>query len=513
MELVKRPIRTYRTVEIRENEEMFENSIIVPDSKPDVKAILVADAECFVNKVEKSGRMIEVGGEIRYRILYVADSTDNRIESIVTRFPWSVSCQKPKVEGEWGVHARCRSQHTEANALNGRKIVSRTVMSLLCKFYEIKGEELGMEVSGENVFIKQSPVNVVMLKDTSDTVVRVNNTLALPHGSSSIKEILFARVNLGKTEVSYREEEPALETKGLLNLLYRGETAEDNLESVVLEFPVRANMGIRAGNDALIYHSLSVRSWDIEPCEDSDGLYTQTCLSMELEINTQAMRFEEQNMVEDAYCLNAPLIVNKSPVQLITDERELNEDFEVNTRIRMDNAEGRLDEVIMVSANERNIASMVNDRSANVQGHIGVNMLYATNMGIKDIKNQNVEMPFTHSFQLPSEGTWNVVDSSFAIEDVSFDIIGSDSVEVLVKIRIKLKVDKVENVSAVESLVIGKDDDPVKTAPIIMYFAQPGDSLWNVAKKYRIPLSRLAQDNNLETEAPLQVGRRIMIMS
>ena len=95
MELIKKPVRSYRTIETRETEELFENSIIVPDSKPDVKNLLLVNAECFVTKAEKSGRLLEVGGEIKYRILYVADTPDNRLESITTRFPWSVTCQKP----------------------------------------------------------------------------------------------------------------------------------------------------------------------------------------------------------------------------------------------------------------------------------------------------------------------------------------------------------------------------------------------------------------------------------
>ena len=79
MELIKKPVRTYRTIEIRETEELFENSIIVPDSKPDVKSLLVVNAECFVTGVEKTGRMLEVSGEIKYRILYVSDTPDSRL--------------------------------------------------------------------------------------------------------------------------------------------------------------------------------------------------------------------------------------------------------------------------------------------------------------------------------------------------------------------------------------------------------------------------------------------------
>ena len=193
MELLKKPIRSYRTIEIRETEEMLENSIIVPDSKPDIKDILLADAECFVTSVEKSGRMIEVGGEIKYRVLYSSDTPELKPENIVTYFTWSFSVPKPKVEGEVGVFAKCRCQHTEVNIINGRKILVRTVIALICRFYEVKSDEIGREILGENVYLKTTPINVVTLKENSGINARVSNILSLPHGSPAIKEILFSR--------------------------------------------------------------------------------------------------------------------------------------------------------------------------------------------------------------------------------------------------------------------------------------------------------------------------------
>jgi LysM repeat protein len=52
----------------------------------------------------------------------------------------------------------------------------------------------------------------------------------------------------------------------------------------------------------------------------------------------------------------------------------------------------------------------------------------------------------------------------------------------------------------------------MRKAPIILYFAQPNDTLWSIAKNYRIPVSRLAADNGLEAEAKPEVGKRLFIM-
>lgn len=509
MELLKKPVRSYRTIDIRETEEMLENSIIVPDSKPDVRNILLADAESFVTNVEKSGRMIEVNGEIRYRILYCSDTPNQRPESIIARYPWSVSVQKPKADVEIGVFAKCRCQHTEANALNGRKIIARTVTSLICRFYEIKNDEIGREILGENVFLKTAPVNIISLKDSGDINAKVSNLISLPHGSPAIKEVLFSRVNLGSAEISYREEEPCLEAKGMLYLLYRSDTMDESIESVVLEFPVKTATGVQIGADAMVFTTNVLKNWELEVLEDNDGLNTQISISMEVEVDAQAMVHEEQIIIEDAYSVDFQLVLNKTPLNVVTDEREFCETQEINQRIHFEMNEKHLDEVLMVCANERNIASKASDRNVNVQGTVGVDVLFCASD--KEIHSHCVELPFTHTFILPDNGQWQVIQSCFNIEDVSFDIAGSDAIELCIKMKIKLRAAKVEEIICADALNVTKDDN-VRKSPIILYFAQPNDTLWNIAKRYRVSISQLAAENGLDVEAMPESGKRLFIM-
>ncbi len=508
MELLKKPIRSYRTIEIRETEEMLENSIIVPDSKPDIKDILLADAECYVTSIEKSGRMIEVGGEIKYRVLYSSDTPEPRPENMIAHFTWSFSVPKPKADGEIGVFAKCRCQHTEVSIINGRKILVRTVIALICRFYEIKSDEIGREILGENVYLKTTPINVVTLKENSGITAKVSNILSLPHGSPAIKEILFSRINLGPAELSYRDEDPCLESKGTAYVLYRSDTMDESIESVVLEFPVKTTTGIRAGNDGIVLASNVLKKWEIEPLEDNDGLNTQLSVNMEIEVDAQALGFEEQTIIEDAYSIDYRLDLKRNPVNLITDEREVTDNVDINQRIRIDDS-GQLAEVLMVCANERNIASMVNDNNVSIQGTVGVDTVFSA--VDRQIKSHQIEIPFSHDFGLPDIGRWKVIEACFNIEDVSFDIAGSDSIELSIRLKIKLRVSKVEEIVCTEDLMAIKEEYRRK-APIILYFAHPEDTLWSIAKTYRVPLSRLAVENGIDASAKLEPGKRLFIM-
>lgn len=510
MELVKKPVRSYRTIETREPEEMFEHSIIVPDIKPDVKNILLADAEAFVINVEKTGRMLEVSGEIQYRILYLADTPEPRVESINARYPWSFSLQKPKTEGDTGIFARCRCQHTEVNIVNGRKLVCRTVASLVCRFYEIKSDEIGREILGENVFLKTSPVNVISLKNNNDTVVKVNDILSLPAGSPAIKEILFSRVNLGNAEISYRDEEVFLEAKGTLFVLYRSDTMDESFESVVLEFPVRTSAGIDAAEDAIVFASNVLKDWDLKVVEDDDGLNTRLSINMEVEVDAQAVVNEEQVYIEDAYACDCQLTLDKSKINVVADERDFLEDHVLTQRIHMDVSDDHLDEVLMVFASERNIASMINGDKINTQGTIGADILFCTRS--RQYHGHMAELPFTHSVNLPDSGNWQIVQSNFTIEDVRFDIAGNDEIELSIKVKIRTRACRLQELMCVDAVNAVKDER-AKKAPIIVYFAQPDDTLWDVAKNYRVPVAKLASDNGLDADAKLDAGKRLFIMA
>jgi len=509
MELIKKPIRSYRTIEIRETEEMLENSIIVPDSKPDIKNIILADAECFVTNVEKSGRMMEVSGDIRYRILYVSDTPEQKIESIVTQFPWSFSLQKPKAEEEVGVFARSYSQHTDANIVNGRKITARTVCSIISRFYEIRTDEIGREILGENVYLKTTPVNIISLKDSGDIMAKVSNVLSLPHGSPAIKEILFSRINVGSTELTYNEDEPAIEAKGTAYILYRSDTIDESIESAVLEFPIKTVTGIVTVPNETVLATSVLKHWELEPIEDADGLLTQVAVNLEFQVDAQALVPEEQIVIEDAYSTDYRLDLKKSKINVATDEREISESLELKQKIRIEDPDNQMAEVLLVCAGERSMASKLDEKGISAQGTLGADIVYMTQNG--EMKSYFVELSFSQNVDLPGEGQWQLVQSFFNINDVEFDISGTDTVELKITIDSKFRIARYEEIVCTEALTAVKEESR-KKAPIILYFTHPGDTMWSVAKRYRIPLSRLALDNGLDASETLQVGQKLFIM-
>ena len=46
---------------------------------------------------------------------------------------------------------------------------------------------------------------------------------------------------------------------------------------------------------------------------------------------------------------------------------------------------------------------------------------------------------------------------------------------------------------------------------LIIYFVKPGDTLWNIAKRFRSTVSKIVQMNGIEDENRINIGEKLFI--
>ena len=121
-----------------------------------------------------------------------------------------------------------------------------------------------------------------------------------------------------------------------------------------------------------------------------------------------------------------------------------------------------------------------------------------------------MELSFSQNVDLPEEGQWQIVQSLFTINDVEFDISGTDTIELSIKIHTRLRVARYDEITCTEALTAVKEESRKKPDSSLLYAS--GDTMWSIAKRYRIPLSRLALDNGLDASENPPVGKKLFIM-
>ncbi|NLB82116.1 MAG: LysM peptidoglycan-binding domain-containing protein, partial [Clostridiaceae bacterium] len=76
-----------------------------------------------------------------------------------------------------------------------------------------------------------------------------------------------------------------------------------------------------------------------------------------------------------------------------------------------------------------------------------------------------------------------------------------------------IKVLTTEKIEYVSEITQGEELLPTQKPHccIKIYFAQKDDRLWDVAKRYRVPLSRIMAENDIKDETEVITGRQIFI--
>lgn len=344
VELIRKPINLYQLIDEQQREELTETGIIVPDSKPDVLDVLAVDTSVIVKNREKSGKVMEISGELNFQVIYRADNQEQSIEAINVNAPWSVSCNYPA--GEENIHTLVKSavEHTNVEIVNGRKLSAKSVVKLNVKYLAIRTVEAGENVQGENVYQKADLHDIAMIEDIGETTINVSEILELSAGKPAIEEILYSSAMLKDLKIS---ENDTLEAVLAINILYRPDNDSTQLENEYFEIPVSKSLELDK-----YYTNLSVntvlKTLTVKPDEDLDGLLTR--VRVDAEINAEYILYsrENVNLVNDAYATDYDFELEKMPVTVSVEEQDITENVQINANIPLECGGENLEEILSV---------------------------------------------------------------------------------------------------------------------------------------------------------------------
>jgi len=509
VELIKKPISLYQVIDEQQKEELVETGIIVPDSKPDVLDILAVDVSAVVKTREKTGRVMEIGGELCYQVIYRADNQEQSIEAINVSAPWSVSFSYPA--GEENVHTIVRStvEHTDVEIINGRKLGAKSVVKLNVKFLAVQTVEAGENLQGENVYQKADQQEIAMIEDIGERNINISELLELPNNKPAIEEILYCGAVLRDVNVSGND---TLESVLELNILYRPDNDSAQVENAFFEVPVSAKLDL----DNTYYTSLTVngtiRSVNARPDEDLDGLLTRIRIDGEICAEYVVYASENVNLVNDAYATDYDFELEKKPVTVSVEEKDISENIQVNANLPLECGNDTLQEVQCVCVKPRLLSAENDGNGIDVTGCLNVFVLYGTGSDMRVLRGASQEVQFTHRIALPEENPACDCDVQLAVNSSSHDIRSGNELAIKADLTIKAHLSVKAKINIVTGVKGIRPAEKKENPPILIYYAQDGDTLWSIARKYRVSIQKIMNDNGMTEETDPAAGQKIFLI-
>ncbi len=515
LELVKEAVRLNQPIGEDSTQTIVENDIIVPDIKPDIARILLLDGDAYINSTESASDKLLIGGTVRYKILYISDDPEQPLKSINTTSGFQYTMDIPGTRQGMQCRVKCNIEHMEFEILNSRKVNVKSIVSLNARVTDQLEQFIARDFEGaDNVQVLRNTVSVNSYIGDSDTGCPVRETLEIPAGKPAMLEVLRNDVKI--TGKEYKVTDNKIIAKGELNVstLYIGDDETRSIQFMEHAVPFSHFIDIPGADETSCCNvEIDIGEMSFEIDEDADGELRQLRGEVMLNVYSECFGKKEIELVEDAYSPEFRMVLEKEQLQMEELAAEDKSQVTLKETVEVDEEFPEIYEVFNLLGKLSISDSEVTTDRITIEGVIGCNILYLANSEEQPVFCVDREIPFKQTLDVKGARAGMKLDADMSIENCSYSIVSPREAEVRFVVEMLTRVNKQVNIPVISRVTEqALDRTRMERQPsITIYFAQQGDTLWKVAKKYYTTIEELRKNNEYGNSDVLSPGDQILI--
>ncbi len=513
MNLIKEERKISEVIGQKCSQTMVESDVIVPDVKPDIKKILeVSGSVCITQKMIQQDKVF-LQGILRMTVLYLPDggTTGELCSLFITQdFSHSMDCRGATPEMQ--LTAEVTIETIDYTLLNSRKVNLRCVLGLGIKVARpvLLSLTTGID-ENDSLALRKERLRLLSNTETCESQIILREQLEFPSGKPTIGEILRLTAIPTATELQLVEGKAVAKGQVRICTLYRSET-DHSAQFMEHLLPFTEILDMESAMDGMegeIDFSIADLYYEIR--ENNDGEARNLGLELVLSAAVHGHEIIEMDAVTDAYSLQCDLDLTTKThsVEQLLD----NSTAELSHK---DHAElpamlPALRQVCDVNADARIERIAIEGEQVTVFGIVRSNILYLTADETLPVSGFSHQTEFSHSFSVPGADGHTACDARVFLDHVSYTLSGNNSIELRFVLGLSVKSLKTGDLTFIDD--ISPCPDGTKLHPcMVLYFVQPGDSLWKIAKAYHTTVEQLKSLNQLECDT-IYPGQQLKVLA
>ena len=235
---------------------------------------------------------------------------------------------------------------------------------------------------------------------------------------------------------------------------------------------------------------------------DENSIY----LEVEVEISCYSYETKDIELVQDVYTPFSNIQYKQKTVKAMVGLQNVSDIYQLKEQISdSEISNSRIYNVSMTSSiNNVKIAGT----KAIYEGEVSVNILYESTE-VTRIDKKEFKFPINYELNILEGISEENLDIMVDVE--KYEISSqTDNIQINIDLNISTKMFKTIELNIIEELEEKELEDKEEYS-IIVYFVKAGDTLWNIAKKFRSTVENIKQINNIEDEDKLAINQQLFI--
>ncbi len=466
--------------------------IIVPDIKPDIVSIINTNGTGYIYKEDIGASRMRFDGNIDTYTIYLADNGDTR--SIQTTLNFSDSIE------DSGIKEGCISKEEvilesiESKVLNERKISIKAVVKVRIEIYEKADIEITSDFNEfENVEKLKETLTIKSLVGNNKVKTSIKEDISVDN-SYVVAEILKTNVEIANIENKISYNKVLAKADANVKIVFLAEDGRIGMASSTI--PVMSFIDIEKVTDGNICDVSYAPRNMLFKVNNKD----QHSIACQIEFEVMCLAYETKtiDVIQDMYGTKSEISFAKKEIVVPICEEKKQEKVNINERINVEDILNILD----VSTKVRKVDVTKSGNYYNCECETVLNIFYeAGNRNGLNVK--EVTLPFVLRSEKDEDIIFEIAKKEFTVTN---EIVNCD-----IEILAKKDLENVRKISIIENVECKECNDNLDYKMCI-YFVKPGDTVWEIAKEFKVSSKNIIAANNLDTPDRIKVGDRLYIM-
>lgn len=515
MELLKKNIHMDRVSAEAALQITLEDDINIPENKPDVNSLNLEKGVPVIDEIKPGTDAVNVRGKLSFSILYHTEENGGKLTLLEGKIPFEERIHMEGVVSSDVISVEAELEDLTVNMINSRKLNVQSLITLNAGVEEIYDEEVPIGIHGEEmVEYRKSPVTLAQIAISKNDIFRLKEEVSLPSGYPNVFQILWNHVCFGDVEFKVMEEKLTLQGDIHFFILYEGEGEEHPIRSFETVIPFSGMLechGCREGMLPDIRYHLGQQELTIRP--DFDGEERNVGMEMVLDISIRLYEEERTELVSDIYGVNREIETTVREAGLRRLLARVTGKTKVTEHIRVPKGTAPILQLLHSEGSVVTERQEVVENGILLQGSLLLKTLYITGDDEAPYGSSQAQIPYQYTLEVPDIAPGDLSKIRGGVEQLQ--VVMLDGEEMDVKAVLSFSTTVFQNVPAElisEITVRDLEREKMNSLPsMVIYAVKEGDNLWNIGRKYYVPVDSLREWNNL-TGDELKPGQKLLVV-
>ena len=515
MELLKRNIHMDRIRAEALTQITLEDDMNIPESKPDVSSLNLEKGVLVIDEIKPGTDSVNVRGRLLFYVLYHSSEEGRNLTLLEGKIPFEEKINLQGAVAGDSVAVEGEVEDLTVSTINSRKLNMQSVVTLHAAVEELYDEELPIGIHGEEaVEYRKVPVSAAQIAISKNDIFRIKEEVSLPSNYPNIFQILWNHISLGDVEFKVLEEKLTLQGDIHFFILYEGEGEEHPVRSFETVLPFSGVLechGCRDGMVPDIRYSLGQQELVIRP--DFDGEERNVGLELVLDIAIRIYEEERLEMIADIYGVDKEVEAESHPASLRRLLSKVTGKTKVTEHIRVP---GTSSPILQLLHSEGSISleqQEVIENGILLKGSLSVKVMYITGDDENPYGSAKAQLPYQYTLEVQDIALEDLSRVHAEVEQLQVTMLDGEEMDVKAVLVFTTTVFKNVPVELIGQVRVGDlDSSRMSGLPgMVIYMVKEGDNLWNIGKKYYVPVDALREWNSLAGDE-LKPGQKLLIV-